>query len=158
MARRKSSGYVQVAQALSAPEMPLVLLKLSHALLPVPLCFVNDAQDVESNGVRFIAARFSWSWPDDHDKQTPRATISIANISREVSPFFERSHGARGAQVTLLQILRSNPDFVEDEIQLDLNNIVATPLTVSGQLGFDDILNKAGTPFTFRPETAPGLF
>lgn len=158
MARRKSTRYIQNAQALSAPEMPLLLLKITHALLAAPLCFVNDNQDVVSNGINYVAARFSWNWPDDHDKQTPRATISIGNVSREISPFFERTHGARGAQITMLQILRSNPDFIEEEITLDLNNVVATPLTVSGQLGFDDILNKAGTPYTFRPETAPSLF
>lgn len=158
MPRQKSSRFVQNAQALSAPEAPLMLITIRHALLANPLRFVNDNQDVVSNGHNYVAARFSVTLPDDQDRQTPRATVSIGNVSRVLSPFFERTHGARGALMTLTQILRSNPDFIEDEVTLDLRNVVVTPLVLSGQLGFDDILNKPGTPYTYRPETAPGLF
>jgi len=158
MPRAKSRRFTESAQALAAPESPVLLVTIEHALLAEPLRFVNDTEDLVSNGHNYRACSFGWTWPDDQDKQTPRASISIANTDRSISPFFERTHGARGAVLTLTQVMRSAPDFVEDQVTLDLTNIVATAQAVTGQLGFDEILNKASTPYTYRPETAPGLF
>jgi len=158
MPRIKSSRYIENAQSLSAPETPLILVTVTHALLAEPLRFVNDNQDIVSNGNNYLAGSMSITLPDDQDGQTPAAQIEIGNVSRRLSPWFERTHGARGTLVTLTQILRSTPDFIEDEVTLDLRNVVVTPLKLSGHLGFDDILNKAGTSYTYRPETSPGLF
>lgn len=57
-----------------------------------------------------------------------------------------------------MQIMRSDPDFIEESLSLNISNITVTARSVSGQLGYDDILNRAGTAYTYRPETAPGLF
>lgn len=156
--RVKSTRFRQAAQAVSAAELPLVLLEISHALLAEPMRLVNDVQDVVSNGQNYVATSFNFVWPDDMDKQTPRAQLSIANTRGDVGAFFERTHGGRGALLTVLQIMRSMPDFVEDRLVLDLKNVQVTTQTVSGQLGYDDVLNRPGTPATYRPESAPGLF
>ncbi len=158
MSRVKSARFRQAAQAVSAAELPLVLLEISHALLAEPMRLVNDVQDVVSNGQNYVATSFNFVWPDDMDKQTPRAQLSIANTRGDVGAFFERTHGGRGALLTVLQIMRSMPDFVEDRLVLDLKNVQVTTQTVSGQLGYDDVLNRPGTPATYRPESAPGLF
>lgn len=158
MSRVKSTRFRQAAQAVSAAELPLVLLEISHALLAEPMRLVNDVQDVVSNGQNYVATSFNFVWPDDMDKQTPRAQLSIANTRGDVGAFFERTHGGRGALLTVLQIMRSMPDFVEDRLVLDLKNVQVTTQTVSGQLGYDDVLNRPGTPATYRPESAPGLF
>ena len=158
MSRAKSARFRQAAQAVSAAELPLVLLEISHALLAEPMRLVNDVQDVVSNGQNYVATSFNFVWPDDMDKQTPRAQLSIANTRGDVGAFFERTHGGRGAVLTVLQIMRSAPDFVEDRLVLDLKNVQVTTQTVSGQLGYDDVLNRPGTPATYRPESAPGLF
>lgn len=158
MSRVKSARFRQAAQAVSAAELPLVLLEISHALLAEPMRLVNDVQDVVSNGQNYVATSFNFVWPDDMDKQTPRAQLSIANTRGDVGAFFERTHGGRGALLTVLHIMRSMPDFVEDRLVLDLKNVQVTTQTVSGQLGYDDVLNRPGTPATYRPESAPGLF
>lgn len=158
MSRVKSARFRQAAQAVSAAELPLVLIEISHALLAEPMRLVNDVQDVVSNGQNYVATSFNFVWPDDMDKQTPRAQLSIANTRGDVGVFFERTHGGRGALLTVLQIMRSMPDFVEDRLVLDLKNVQVTTQTVSGQLGYDDVLNRPGTPATYRPESAPGLF
>lgn len=158
MSRVKSTRFRQAAQAVSAAELPLVLLEISHALLAEPMRLVNDVQDVVCNGQNYVATSFNFVWPDDMDKQTPRAQLSIANTRGDIGAFFERTHGGRGALLTVLQIMRSMPDFVEDRLVLDLKNVQVTTQTVSGQLGYDDVLNRPGTPATYRPESAPGLF
>ena len=155
---RKSSHFRRVAQMLSPGERPLVLLELQHALLAEPMRFVNSAADVLSNGHNYVAAAFEFTWPDDQDKQTPAAALSISNGGGGVGAFFERTHGGRGATVRVMQVLPSAPDFVEDDLELDLHNIEVTTMTVSGQLGYDDVLNKTGVAYTYRPETAPGIF
>lgn len=158
MARPKSARFRQVAQQLSASELPLILIEINHALLAAPMRFVNDVQDVVSNGQNYVASSFNFVWPDDLDKQTPRAQLQIGNVRGDVGAFFERTHGGRGATVTVLQVMRSNPDFLEDSFILDLTNFSISTTVASGQLGYDDVLNKPGTSATYRPETAPGLF
>lgn len=158
MSRAKSPRFRQAAQAVSAAELPLVLIEISHVLLAEPMRFVNDVQDVLSNGQNYVATSFSFVWPDDQDKQTPHAKLSIANVRGDVGAFFERTHGGRGSVLTVLQIMRSVPDYVEDRLVLDLKNLEVNTQTVSGQLGYDDVLNRPGTPCIYRPESAPGLF
>lgn len=158
MPRPKSPRFRSAAQSVSAPESPLYLLELRHALLAEPVRVVNDAQDVMSNGHNYVAAQFGFVPPDDVDKTTPSASLRIANANGSIGAFFERTHGARGTTMRVLQIMRSNPDFLEDDLVLDLDNIEVGTTMVSGQLGYDDVLNKPGTAYIFRPETAPGLF
>lgn len=158
MPKIKSPTYIEKTQALAADEVPLVLLEVAHALMAEPMRFVNDVQDVVSNGHNYVASSFNLVWPDDQERQTPRAKLSISNRRAEVGAFFERTHGGMGAVVTALQIMRSNPDFIEERLVLDVSNIEANTSAVVGTLGYDDILNLPGTPYTYRPESAPGLF
>lgn len=158
MARAKSARYRAQAQALSAEETPLVLLELRHALLAEPLRFVNDSADLVSNGENYVASQFAFQPPDDQDKQTPRAQLRIRNLGADMGAFFERTNGGSGASFRVLQVMRSQPDFIEEELILDVSNVEVSPTIVSGQLSFDDVLNKVGTAYTYRPETAPGLF
>ncbi|WP_295377156.1 DUF1833 family protein [uncultured Pseudacidovorax sp.] len=158
MARAKSARYNASVRSLSAVEKPLWLLEIHHALLAEPLRFVNDNVDVVSNGENYVAASFEFVPPDDQDKSTPRATMRISNLGGAVGAFFERHHGGKGTTLRALQIMRSEPDFVEDELWLDLTQIAAVTKTVSGQLSYDDVLNMPGTAYIYRPETAPGLF
>lgn len=158
MARAKSPRFNTAVRSLSAPERPLWLLEVHHALLAEPLRFVNDNVDVVSNGVNYVAANFEFVPPDDQAKSTPRATLRISNLGGGIGAFFERHHGGKGTTLRTLSVMRSMPDFIEDESWLDLSQIVVDTKTVGGQLGYDDILNLPGTAVTFRPETAPGLF
>lgn len=158
MARAKSPRFNTAVRSLSPTEAPLWLLEIHHALLAEPMRFVNDNVDVVSNGENYVASNFEFSPPDDQNKSTPRATLSISNLGGGVGAFFERHHGGKGTTIRALQILRSAPDFLEDDVWLDLSQIAVSTKTVGGQLGYDDILNMPGTAVVARPETAPGLF
>jgi len=158
MANRKSRRYREQAQVLSAEEAPLVLLEMRHALLAEPTRLVNDTQDLISNGKNYVRASFVWVPPDDKDRQTPRAQLRMSNLGSDVGDFFERTNGGKGTTFRVLQVMRSAPDFIEDELIVDVSNVEVTMTEVTGQLGYDDVLNKLGTAYTYRPETAPGLF
>lgn len=158
MPRPKSPRFRRAAAALSTDELPLILITVEHPLLAEPIRLVNDTQDVVSNGHNYRACRFGFTWPDDEQRQSPRAQLVIGNNHSDVGAFFERSHGGRGSVVTAAQIMRSAPDFREDELVLDLSGVEVSTTEAAGRLGYDDILNKASVPITYRPDTAPGLF
>lgn len=158
MSRAKSARFRRAAQAASAEEAPLILLEIAHALLAQPLRFVNDVQDVMHAGRVYRAGHFAFTWPDDVDKQTPRGQLAISSIDGSVGAFLEATRGGQGAVLTVRQILRSQPDVLEDELVLDLSGLQVSTAQTTGQLGYDDILNRPGTPATYRPETAPGIY
>jgi len=155
---RRSPNFNQAVTAIAAPERPLVLLELHHALMERPLRYVGDNQDVLSCGEVYTAGNFAFLLPDDKERQTPRARLQISNLGGAVGTLFERTQGGRGAWLRVRQIMRSAPDFIEDELILELSNVEVTTAQMTGELGYDDILNKAGTAYTYRPEAAPGLF
>lgn len=131
---------------------------MRHALLAEPVRLVNDTQDLFSRGHNYSRASFAWVPPDDKDRQTPRAQLRMSNLGSDIGDFFERTNGGKGTTFKVLQVMRSAPDFIEDELIVDVSDVEVSTAEVTGQLGYDDVLNKAGTAYTYRPETAPGIF
>lgn len=139
-------------------ELPLVLIEITHSGLPEPVRVVGDTADITSNGHLYIAAPFRIVMPDDQEGQVPKARLAIDNVGSAIMDWVETSSGASGAQVRMMQVMRGTPDEIEFEITMDLTNIEATPLEVSGQLGFDDVLNTPAVQVKYRPDNTPGLF
>lgn len=109
-------------------------------------------------GAQFKAVGFRATLPDDLEKSLPSAQLAIDNIGRELTQWIESSAGGRGATVRMMTVLRSDPDTIEWETTLDLNNVGMTTQEVTGTLGYEDFLNKTGVPYVYDPTTAPGLF
>lgn len=163
MAHQYSTAYHEVITALSPPEHPFVLLKIEHALA-APLRLINDTQDLVSNGERYIAISFRPVWVDDVEGQLPRATLQIDNVSGMLSRLLEQTGGMRGMKITMMEVIRSNPDVIERQIQLDVDTVSMSTEAVQFGLGFEDTLNKSAINLTYRPPTVtgargfPGLF
>ncbi len=158
MARDLSDDLKEKLHSVNADEYPLVMLEIDHADLPSPVRVVNDTQNVTHNGDLFQALAFRVTLPDDLKEGLSKARLSIDNIGKELMDWLELSGGGEGATCRIIQILRSNPDLVEWETTLNLNNVGATTTEVTGQLGYEDLLNRPGMPTTYRPDNAPGLF
>lgn len=144
--------------ATSADEPFLILLEITHADLTVPVRVVNDVQSITSNGSEFIGCPFDITLPDDVSGQMPQATLEIDNIGRDLTQWLEYSRGGQGARCRIMQVMRSDTDLIEFDMTLDLNNMLISNTKVTGILGFENILNRAGTITTFTPKTAPGLW
>jgi hypothetical protein len=156
--RNYSASARQNLLATSADEPFLVLLEITHADLVVPVRVVNDTQNLTSNASEFIACPFDITLPDDVSGQVPQAKLEIDNIGRDLTQWLEYSRGGQGAICRIMQVMRSDPNVIEFDMTLDLMNMVITNETVTGILGFQNMLNRTGTVTTFTPQTAPGLW
>lgn len=139
-------------------EEPVYLLEITHPDLAVPVRIARDNQDVVSGGVTFTAMAFEIQLPDDVDKQLPRAPIQIDNVGRELVQWLEASNGGQGAQVRVMQVMRDTPDVIEYDITMDLLNVHQNAAFVTGELGYEDVLNRAGMIAMYRPDNTPGMF
>lgn len=144
--------------ATSANESFLVLLEITHADLAVPVRVVNDTQNITLNNIEFIGCPFTVTLPDDVAGQMPQAQLEVDNIGRDLTQWLEYSRGGQGARCRIMQVMRSDPNTIEFDMTLDLTNMKITNETVSGSLGFENMLNRTGTIPTFTPQNAPGLW
>lgn len=142
----------------SAAELPLFLLEISHVDLPEPVRVVGDSQDLISNGFTYVGMAFRISLPDERQGQQPRAELSVDNIGRELMQWVETSAGGRGSRVRIMQVLRSTPDIVEWEIEMELSNIRANATEVTGELGFPRLLDVPAVQVRADYSTTPGIF
>lgn len=144
--------------AVSNDEMPLLLLEITQADLSTPVRVVNDNQDITFETNTYIGMAFRANRPDDVQNKLPRASLAIDNVGKPLAQWLESSGGGQGASCRMIQIMRSDPSTIEWEITMDLSNLSMTMLEVTGQLSFDDLLNKPGVTIVYRPSVAPGLF
>jgi hypothetical protein len=126
--------------------------------LAAPIRVVNDVQNIVVDGDTYIAMPFRVTLPDDVKGQIPQATLEVDNIGRELTQWLEVSGGGQGAKCKIMQVMRSDANNVEFEIELDLTNLSITNEVVSGQLGFVNTLGRVSTVVNFTPTTAPGLW
>lgn len=158
MPKAYSAAFRRNINATSAQESPLILLEISHPSLGAPIRVVNDAQNLNSNGQTFVALAFDIVLPDDAEGQLPSARLRLDNAGKDLVEPLEASGGAEGATVRVMQVLRSDPDTIEWETQLDLRGVEMSNLDVNADIGYEDILNRPAIALTYRPDVAPGLF
>jgi hypothetical protein len=142
----------------TAGEEPVYLLEITHPQLGAPVRIVRDTQDLVSNGHTYIAMAFDIQLPDDLSQSLPRAPIRIDNVGRELTQWIDASGGGRGAQVRLMQVMRSDPDTIEYDVMLDLIEVRQNGAHIVGELGYEDTLNVPALGETYRPDNTPGLF
>ena len=139
-----------------ASDQPLILLKIDHVDLSVPIFVVNDRVNVTSNAQEYIAFPFEIKLPDSLEDAPPRARLLIDNVSREIAQAIRDISTA--ASVTISVVLRVDPDTLELEFPtMRLTNVRYDALQVSGDLEFEDLTREPFPARTFSPAEFPGL-
>jgi hypothetical protein len=142
----------------NADNLPITLLEIDHPDLATPVRVVNDRQDITFETNLYTALGFDITMPTDLQKGLPKASLSIDNIGKELITWLEASNGGANTSVRILQVLRSAPSVAEVDMLMTLSNITITTLLITGELGFDDLLNVPAVTIIYSPEFAAGLF
>lgn len=124
-----------------------------------------DASLVEVSRVPFatyneeyLACAFRVQFPDDVAGSMPRTPLSIDNIGRELTQWLEAADGGRDADVRVMQVMRDTPEIIEQEYTLGLLNTRQTMMEVTGQLGYENVLDQPALGAMQTPELQPAIF
>lgn len=153
-----TTGFNKATNAVNAQESPIIAVQIDHPDLEVPIRIVNDKSDITINSDVYTACGLNITLPDQPQSGLPSGQLALDNVNKDLMFWLEESNGARGATATFLIVRRSDPDTIESQMTLFFQSITATQQTVQGDLTLDDIFNRSGMPFIYRPSTAPGLF
>lgn len=136
----------------------LVILTLSHPVLPAPIRVVNNGEPIESRGETYQRFPFEIKMPDEDDQAPGRVTLRICNVDRQIVDAV-RSLTGELLTVTMEIVLASSPDVVEaGPFEFSLRDARYDELVVEGELAYEDILNEPFPAATFTPNTTPGIF
>ena len=159
MSRSVSATFQAAVNAQETSEVFLVLLEIYHADIgpPTTLYFVNNYEDVVSNGNTYTGFPFGINLPADIDDRLPEVQLSIDNIDRSI---ISEIRGLSGPPtITLKVILASTPNTIEaGPFDLTLRRVDYDAYTITGTLEVEDILNEPYPGDAFTPQNFPGLF
>lgn len=134
----------------------LVLLTISHSDLAQPIRVVRDHNNITSRGDQYLAYPFDVTLPDDREDTITTVSLTIDNVDRSIATAIRTIAGA--PDVTLEVVRADDPDEVEaGPFDFKLRDVTYNALTVSGELAFEDILNRAVVKNTFTPADFGGL-
>ena len=120
-------------------------------------------QDAPLNGgeeVTFIAYSFTIDLPHVDDKASPRAVITIDNVSREIIENIERAVESQEViKVTYRPYLTNDLSTPQHNppLHLVLSEIEANVNKITAKASFGDLANKAFPNDTYTPSRFPGL-
>lgn len=160
MSRTVSSVFQAAARAQETGEALLALISITHATISGgPLRFVQNMQDLVSNGSTYTAFPFQITLPDDTDDGLAKVTLKIDNVDRSIATAIRRMPPNSPPTVTVDLVLASQPDTVEISISdLTLRHISGDLFAIEGELRMDE---EDLTPFpegSLTPQEFPGLF
>ena len=142
---------------------PLVLLRIDHEALATPVRLAQDTVNWGSTAGGttrnlYVGMAFRISLPDQFAEQLPKATLEVDNVGRDLTRWIEATGGGQGATCTIFLVSRRSPNRVERAVTMGLGNLVITQTAISGDLSFDNLLDRPATRLHYRPDTAPGVF
>ena len=118
--------------------------------------YVNDNQDITSNGQLFTAFPFQFTLPNDTDDEIPELSITISNIGLELID--DLSSNTKGIEADIHIVFASNPDFIELPVEnMNLKAVTYDQKFITMTLGYDDILNTQIPSQTYSAKDYPGL-
>jgi hypothetical protein len=152
-----SQPFQESAFAEATGEVWLVLLTIEHADLAEPLRFVNNTENITSNGDAFLAFPFDYVAPDEGNEGAGIGRIRIDNVDRQIAQTIRELQTA--PTVTVQIVLASDPDTIERELgDLVLASASWDKFEVSADLSPLRDHDEPGCSWRFTPGEAPALF
>jgi hypothetical protein len=136
----------------------LELLTITGGGIVTPVRLVNDTRDITSNGNLFLAFPFQMVLPRQATKETPRATLRMDNVGREIGRELEALQPGAELSATIQVIYRATPNVIEYQFRAPLSGVRANVFSISAAMGPTDLMRRPVVNARFDPFTAPGLF
>lgn len=143
---------------LNADESPLVLLEITHPFITDTIRLVNDNKDLLSNGNNYLHMSFGLKRQEDVQNELPKVILTIPNVGRSLVRWIDSSGGGRGASITVMLVRRSDPDTIEERLELGIESVSITTELVTFNLIIQNNLVKRSMKWIYDVKRAPGLF
>jgi len=158
MSRQVSATMLQAMLAQSTTEIPLTVIKITHASLASPMLFVNDKISLDRSDGTYLPAAFEFRLPDDQQDNIPRGQIVLDNVDRQIIQAVRPLQSAPEIEVNI--VLASQPNTVEvGPMRFKLKQFEYDATTMKGTVAYDeDFLNQNIPKDMFSPRTTPGIF
>ena len=135
----------------------LTLLTISHPDILVPFRFVNNTENIISNGLTYSAFPFKITLPPDNGEDAKEAAIVLDNVSLELIQILRQI--TTPLDIDLKMVLGSIPDDIQMELaELKMGNIQYNSQAITGKMYQDNFMYSAMTSETYTPKNFPGLF
>lgn len=157
MPRLVSQTFRSAVYAEETGEVLLQLLRLYHDdIVGGPLRFVNNTQDIISNGETYIGCPFEIFIPDDRDDILPEVRLAIDNVDRALTATIRSITTPVEAEMEV--VVASKPDVIElGPYRFTVRLVTWNVHTVSGTLRFEDVLNERFPGGSFTRAGWPAL-
>lgn len=156
MARSLSATAVASMNSQQTGEVWLILLTITHPDLPATLRFVNNNEDIVSNGQTFTAFPFEIVLPNQDPDTPPRATLRIDNVDRAIVAALRSITSAPTIQFDV--ILASAPNTLEATFPgMRLNGATYDVAKIEGEIAPEPLFTEPIT-YSMTPSRFPGMF
>ena len=140
MPRNLSTLAIQQALAQESTEAWLFLLTVIHSETGETFRFVNNTEEVISNGAIFEPFPFKLQLSIDDEEHIPQVQMQIDNVDRALMTLVRSS--PLPPEFIVQIVLSSTPDTIEEEVVgLKLLDVSYDAYILTGTLIPDDILN-----------------
>lgn len=141
----------------TTPEAFFILLTFTSPVSATTVFrVVNNNEDVVSRGNTFTAYPFSINLPSDIEGEARRASITIDNVSREITRYVRQSLEPPTVKIEL--VLSSTPNTVEKTIDfLRMVEVSYDAMTVTATLEPFDIMNSPAIEDIYAGDQFPDL-
>jgi kynureninase len=134
-------------------------LELSYpgsAAWTVRLC--NDTRSWTIADQEWTALPFRISLPSRLSGESPKASVIVDNVGREMMQLLEALPFDAQVNATMAVRSRATPATVEYQFTAALSGIVANQTTVSGTISVDTDMQRPAVLRRFDPTHSPGVF
>lgn len=150
-----SAAYKASFYAAETDDDTVTLVKVEHPMLSEPIRVAHSFSNVTSGGEIYASAAFRAQLPEQAESMAPRAQLVVENVDREMVESLRAASGL--PRVTITEVLKSDPDIVEDIYpELDVIEVEYDATQIAAEIGYPDLDQQAFGP-RFMPSLWTGL-
>lgn len=155
MARNVSASTREALQASQTDKIFLPLLRIYSDELAEDLYFVQNTENIISNGNTYIAASFSMSLPVQEEGKVQDTTLTISGVNRQITELIRSITSPLDIEMTIIR--SDTPDTLEaGPWDFKLRSVTYNVNSISGSLLYETSLRKYISTIRVTNQSFPG--